>query len=121
MPAYNFQKQFVDMIYSGEKTQTIRRRRKRPTLAGETLKLYTGMRTKNCTLIFETQCLRVTPIEILPLAKAVVMNGNSLSEKELLDFVVKDGFDGVESFFNFFMRYSYETLQDELEVIYWRF
>lgn len=49
MPAYNFQKQFAPLVESGEKRQTIRvfgkRRHARP---GESLQLYTGMRTKAC-------------------------------------------------------------------------
>lgn len=54
MSALNFQKQFVPLIESGEKRQTIRAIRKDgrpPAHVGEPLKLYTGMRTKGCRLV----------------------------------------------------------------------
>lgn len=51
MPSLNFQKQFVPLIESGEKRQTIRLERKVPIKAGDKLYLFTGLRTKNCKRI----------------------------------------------------------------------
>lgn len=48
MPSLNFQKQFVPLIESGEKRQTIRLKRKNPIKVGDNLYLFTGLRTKNC-------------------------------------------------------------------------
>lgn len=49
MPSLNFQKQFVALIESGAKRQTIRPVRKRtPIKVGDNLYLFTGLRTKNC-------------------------------------------------------------------------
>ena len=64
MPAYNFMKQFAPLIENGVKTTTIRKRRKRPTRPGDTLYLYTGMRTKDCRKLLETECVAVLPITI---------------------------------------------------------
>lgn len=84
MPAYGFKKQFVAPIWVGlgrilqdlhdrypapagirPKRQTIRsegkRRHARP---GETLQLYTAMRTKQCWKIADARCKAVRPIRI---------------------------------------------------------
>lgn len=78
MVAYSFKKQFVDPIRAGlghyehidgmipaPKRQTIRangkRRHARP---GETLQLYSAMRTKQCFKIGEATCTEVVPISI---------------------------------------------------------
>ncbi len=64
MPALNFQKQFVDKIKSGHKRQTIRTPRKNPIKEGDTLYLYTGMRTKNCEKLDEVICESVIDFKI---------------------------------------------------------
>lgn len=57
MVAYSFRPRFVAPILAGTKTQTIRAPRKRHARPGETLQLYTGMRTKRCELIREAKCV----------------------------------------------------------------
>lgn len=69
MPAYNFQKQFADAVASGEKSQTIRKRRKRPgdnAQPGKPLQLYTAMRTSACRKLRtpDPMCLSVERIVI---------------------------------------------------------
>ena len=65
MPAYNFQEQFAPAVVFGEKRQTIRKPRKRPTRRGDKLYLYTGMRTKQCRrLLNPTPCTAVVPVVI---------------------------------------------------------
>ncbi len=67
MPALGFQKQFVMPILTGVKTSTIRAPRKDGRAhckAGDTLKLYYGMRTKQCEMISEVRCTNVTPIRL---------------------------------------------------------
>jgi hypothetical protein len=44
MPALDFQARFAPLVESGEKRQTIRKRRKRPIGVGQTLYLWTGQR-----------------------------------------------------------------------------
>lgn len=62
MVAINFQPQFVPAIRSGSKTQTIRKSARCKT--GDVLQLYTGQRTKNCTLIGTAICAICEPITI---------------------------------------------------------
>lgn len=62
MPALNFTV-FIDKILSGEKTCTVRAKRKRPIKKGDKLYLYTGMRHKNCQKLGEAVCLGVISID----------------------------------------------------------
>lgn len=66
MPALNFKAQFAPAIESGEKRQTIRAPRKdgRDPKPGDTLHLYTGMRTKACRKLGEYRCRSSTPVVI---------------------------------------------------------
>lgn len=48
MPAYNFVPRHVKKVESGQKTQTIRKKRKRPTVVDDIMYLFAGMRTKHC-------------------------------------------------------------------------
>ncbi|DBA34753.1 TPA_asm: hypothetical protein vir520_00028 [Caudoviricetes sp. vir520] len=53
MPALSFKKEFVDMVESGKKTQSIRLVGKRQFRFGDKVYLYTGMRTKQCRKLGE--------------------------------------------------------------------
>lgn len=65
-PALNFQAQFADAVESGEKRQTIRAMRKdgRDPKVGDTLYLFTGMRTKACRKLGEARCTFTCDIRI---------------------------------------------------------
>ena len=64
MVAYNFKPQFVPLIETGAKQQTIRSPRKRHTQPGEAMQLYTGMRTKACRKLVtpDPLCISVEPL-----------------------------------------------------------
>lgn len=64
MVAYSFMKQFAPPIVEGTKRQTIRGERKRHARPGETIQLYTGMRTKYCRRIGVAICRLASPITI---------------------------------------------------------
>lgn len=64
MGLYNFKEQFVPFILSGEKTHTIRAVRRHPDKPGNTLYLYTGLRTKRAKLLMRVDCVKVEDIEI---------------------------------------------------------
>lgn len=64
MPALNFQKKFAPDVKSGKKKQTIRLKRKNPIKEGDTLYLYTGMRTKSCEKLREVKCDGVLDFKI---------------------------------------------------------
>ena len=90
-------------------------------MPGETLMLYTGMRTKKCRLIAEVECTAIVPVAIYPGIGQVALGGKALMMNEVLHFAVRDGFANQMDFFKFFKRYPAQTLECELEVIYWRF
>lgn len=79
MPAYSFMRRFVDPIRVGlgllkvsppdnlprPKRQTIRAvGKRRHARVGETVQLYTGMRTKNCELIGNARCTAVQGVHL---------------------------------------------------------
>ncbi len=68
MPALNFQAQFAQAVEDGAKRQTIRafRKDKRDPKVGQTLYLYTGMRTKACRKLGEAECIDVVPLDLGP-------------------------------------------------------
>lgn len=133
MPAYNFQKRFVSMILDLSKPHTIRRRRaKRPTVPGDMLSLYTGMRTKQCKLIATSPCTHVEPLLILPFERRILRTISPsvdewLSKDAIMRLAVRDGFgdrsagnyDAVDKFFNFFLQTYKEEYLDDFELIWW--
>lgn len=117
MPAYNFQAQFADDVGGGHKRQTIRPRRKRPTRVGDTLYLYTGMRTKNCRKLLEATCQSVEPIEIFP--TYIKINGRVLPHTEMTALAGADGFADLGHFYDFFRDHYGVPHEVELELIKW--
>lgn len=114
MVAYNFQSQFEAALRSGDKAQTIRalgkRRHARP---GEMVQVYIGMRTANCRLLFQSECVEVMPIILdkreptgqFIMSKPlwdVILNGNVLSIDEIHHLALADGFPDRHAFYQFF-------------------
>ncbi len=64
MPALNFLARLAPLVESGAKQQTVRKKSKRPIKAGDRLYLFTGMRTKACRRLLDTECTRVDRIDI---------------------------------------------------------
>lgn len=67
MPALNFKAEFAEDVEFGVKRQTVRAPRKdgRPHCkVGDTLKLYTGMRTKSCRLLGEATVTSIRKVRI---------------------------------------------------------
>ena len=105
MPAYNFKGRFAELVASGAKPHTIRPRRKRPTVVGDTLYLYTGMRTRQCRLLLTTICHAVTSIDIginIQGEDHVLHDGRFLDTEEVEALARRDGFASATDFFAFF-------------------
>ncbi len=104
MVAYNFKEQFAGPVERGEKRQTIRPRRKRPTRPGDALQHYTGMRTRKCRKLLDAACLRVESIDIgHELGHVVVrINGEPLLLAQIQALAQADGFETVSAFLAFF-------------------
>jgi uncharacterized protein YqfB (UPF0267 family) len=94
MVAYSFKQAFVAPILNRSKAQTIRSDRKRHARPGETMQLYTAMRTKQCRLIGTATCRSIQPLRI-EVENAVIgfQSGRTLTTiQELDDFARTDGF-----------------------------
>ena len=97
MPALNFKPQFIPYILNNTKPHTIRQVRKHPIAVGQDLRLYTGMRTKACTLLRDwTPCLGVQEITIT-FGEGIRIDGRHLSSTEAREFIFNDGFRSGDS------------------------
>lgn len=111
MPALNFHARFAELVSSFEKRQTIRVRGKRqPPKVGDTLYLYTGMRTSACRKLATVACVSVEPIMVDPVHRTVSMpRGQAghqfwsvLDQDEVGALALADGFTHSADFFAFF-------------------
>lgn len=95
MPAINFQKRFAPLVERGEKCQTIRALRtdnRPPCAEGKPLKLYTGMRSKDCRLLKEVTVKRLKRIELH--WNEAVISGERVAYSVALDnLAILDGFN----------------------------
>ena len=116
MPAYNFSV-FIDKVALGEKLCTIRRQRKRPTVVGDVLFLYKGMRTKECMRLRVVVCRKVSPIRIVyNRVLRVRLSGRWLKQDEICELARRDGFERLQDFVGFFCKVR---LAFEGELIEW--
>lgn len=117
MVAYNFQKQFAGDVESGKKRCTIRRAGKRlPPKDGDTLQLYTGMRTKYCRLLCKGKCTDVNPVLFTrkngkPILCIGVIVGTEKSwiqvvASEVERLAIEDGFKSTADFYAYFLGNS---------------
>jgi len=100
MPALNFKNKFADAVESGLKLQTIRARRKdnRNPREGQTLYMYTGMRTKKCRKIGEFKCKFV---DVIKIDKGLIQIG-PYAYHDHEEYARRDGFESSSEFFDFF-------------------
>jgi len=128
---------FKDKLLSGEKTQTIRKMRKRPIKVGDNLYLYWHPRQKGCEKLGEALCTETLQIRIkknpddygrvhLGLATYekittgdwVMGHWKSMSAVDREEIVKRDGFDNEEQMLKFFSGH-YE-LPEVFQVIRWK-
>jgi hypothetical protein len=132
MGLYNFQPRFVPLILRGEKTHTIRAVRVHPDKPGDTLHLYTGLRTKKAKLLMRVPCVKIEEIEIrhVPydgtnvLARGckvpyIWIDGEKLSWDETQAFARRDGFRDFAEMLAFWMEPK-NRLPFKGHVIHWR-
>lgn len=100
MVAYSFAPQFVHEVETLIKRQTVRAYRKRHAYPGETIQLYTGMRTRQCRKLVNPDpiCVDVRgiTIEVATYAPRIItgieIDGMALDEAEIEAFAIADGF-----------------------------
>ncbi len=113
MPLLNFKKQFAPLVELGlldpehpcGKRQTIRVLRKdgRDPAPGQTLHLYTGLRTKAARRLGAAPCESTIPIKISE--HLITVNGGRwLSERTAIYLARKDGFKNLKDFLQFFKK-----------------
>lgn len=90
MPHLSFQAQFVPLVESDKKNQTIRKERKNPIKVGDTLKLYANWRTPETMLIKEVVCVQIIPIKILE--TGIKIMGCRIGDAGRHSIAVDDGF-----------------------------
>lgn len=99
MPSLSFQKEFATPILARAKRHTIRavslKPRARVIRLGDTLYLFTGMRTKFCRRIGAAVCTDIKPIELDLLSERVNISGRpSILRSDAIDgFAKSDGFE----------------------------
>lgn len=129
MGLYNFQPRFVPFILSGAKTHTIRAVRANPDKPGNTLHLYTGLRTKKAKLLMRVPCVARANIKICmrPHAQAkerkiiqypaVFISGVELARDEREALARRDGFTDFADMIAFWNG----RLPFKGHIIFWRF
>ena len=111
MPALNFQARFADLVESGDKRQTIRALRKdgRDPKPGDTLYLYTGMRTKACRKLLEAECLMAVPILLergprIGSRMTLFDAPPEIEDETENEIAQRDGFRWPDDLYNFFQQ-----------------
>jgi hypothetical protein len=100
MTTFNFQPQFVVKIKSGEKQSTIRSTKRCDV--GDTMQLYTGLRTKKCKKLMDVTCIGVAPI--LVSAKSVWKLGKTEGnvKPSVASLHEQEGFINAQAMVDFF-------------------
>lgn len=126
MPALNFKKQFAEAVEHGNKRQTVRAPRKdgRPhAKVGDTLKLYTGMRTKQCRLLATATVTQIDRIRIDPTCMSLndrplfsIIHSRDCDQTDN-EFAIADGFESFMDMADWFA--TVHGLPFEGFVIHW--
>lgn len=100
----NFKQKFADRVECGDKRQTIRRwrtdgKRMRP---GDTLKLYTGLRTRNARLLRTATVESVASVRMDISENVIVVDGDRLDTERAAAFARADGFRCVSEMLDWF-------------------
>ena len=105
MPALNFIKQLAPKVKDGSKRTTIRAYRKdgRNPRPGQTLYLYTGMRTKSCKKLREEICKHTEQIVID--RHGINLKGDWLKSYDAMKVIRADGFDTFDEMLFHFVKY----------------
>lgn len=98
MVAYNFEERFAPLIESGQKTQTIRQKKR--ANVGDTLQFYTGQRTAKCRKIGEAICTAASYCAIRK--DGVTLGNTSKFPSDLDEFARADGFQSFSEMLDWF-------------------
>ena len=119
MGLYNFQPRFVPFILDGRKTHTIRAVRANPDKPGNTLHLYSGLRTKRAKLLARVKCTDIENIWISGTGAVVSINGICLNPDEKEQLACRDGFSSFDEMVRFWTTPK-DRLPFEGQIIHWK-
>lgn len=109
-----FKPRFVEPILIGTKVFTLRSPRKKEPKIGETLYMYTGLRTNQCKKITDKEKLRSVQIAAISIIRhndiytiKIHIDGRRLNAFELGRFVKYDGFKDTKDFADYWLSTSY--------------
>jgi len=131
-----FKKRFAPNIINGSKIHTLRNARKVEPKIGELLYMYTGLRTRNCELIRKDLTLKsIQQVEIVFYWGSYDRHGNEkeseshhpviwvdhehLTDDQINDFFVNDGFKDESDFVNFWDLKKGSDVVAELQMFHW--
>jgi hypothetical protein len=93
MVAYSFNRRFIDRIETGTKSQTVRGGRRHHAKPGQTIQLYTAMRTKVCRKIApDAVCISSLPVTLFFGGNPVLRVEVAGREVDARYFAQADGF-----------------------------
>ncbi|MFN0190181.1 MAG: ASCH domain-containing protein [Bacteroidia bacterium] len=121
-----FKREFAVPIKKGTKVFTMRFPRKRPAKIGETLHMYSDLRTKKTRLISKKFTLiSVQKVHLKLYAYnqkgygiRIEVDGVILTSTKLFEFMNKDGFHSVDEFMNYWMD-GKEEVSYNLDLYHW--
>lgn len=111
----NFKPRFIDPIKIGTKVHTLRKRRKLQPKVGETMHMYSGLRTNRCQLISKDEkIISIQRVFIrfhfiglteksLQIETKICVEGRALSMDEMQAFARFDGFKHLTDFSKFWI------------------
>lgn len=103
---FNFKQQFADAVADFDKLQTVRVERKdgRRPRVGETVKLYTGLRTKKTRLLATGVVEDCFSVRFDMAHEQVYIDNDCLSSREANEFAEADGFDDAGAMLTWFVE-----------------
>lgn len=120
-----FKKQFTLPIQLGTKVLTLRKPRKITPKIGETLHMYSALRTKHVQLISKSETLKSmqkASVQVKRLKDAflirVKIDNKLLSHDQLEEFVVFDGFKNIEEWADYWLEGKQEV-KEKLDLFHW--
>lgn len=128
-----FKKRFVPKIYDGSKIFTLREKPKRMPKIGETLHMYTGLRTKQCEFITRDHKLASFQEAVVKIKliygigkKAIgftveIKIGKTKLPKAVIDFhfTISDGFKDLNDFVDYWTEGMKKDVNKELIMFHW--
>lgn len=100
----SFQPQFVPKILAGTKIHTIRQDRGQRWYPGRIIHMATGTRSKAYKQFNKEKCISVQSIDIFPF-ECVFIGEKMLSDIELRELALNDGFTNTDEFYQWFNQY----------------